>query len=494
MPPKLHAALVTLLLAIAAPASAAAQNVASDADACLTRPTVTCSVTMALTASAASDENAERARLVIRAGARQTDLAARKVWLDAMAARFFTDATTGQKILDRERRVIDIAAAITAGDTATANRLLGDTKANFQRWWETLAAVIDAVADAGKPDLAIAFEAAQRRTVTVSKTDALGRKLGNETWDTRQPLTRALVRCGCGPDPLSLALALPKQSDRVGLAAALYARRHDVGRLTALLTREFGELAKVTDNTQRDWIGYGFGTLLRELPVSDIPAALRKTPPWLSAVHFKRPAETGMPGHPNIYGDVLARAVEAGDRKAVAALAKLRPRGDTVWLSGKAIASLDTAAKVEDALPAPERNYLRMQAIGAKLAQGDARKGVSEAMKTPAARGWRKPRLDNEDSAEFEEIVLAPLLARGAFDVAEDAVRQLRDGEIREALQESIATAKAKRPAPPKTAATILAAQWEAYRTSKAGRDAGRTFLFAVRDLLATRPDAFPFE
>lgn len=486
--------IVALLIATMAPPPPAAAQI-PDAATCLARPTVTCSIDLALTASAASHEDYERARLAVRTGKRLNDLAARKAWLDGMAARFFTGATTGQAMLGRERRVTDIAAAVAAGDTATADRLLEETNSRFQRWWDTLTAVVGALAEAGKPDLAITFEAAHRRAVTVNKTDALGRKLGNEVWDTRQPLARALVRCACGPDPLPLVLALPKQSDRVGLAAVLYARRHDADGLHALLTREFGTLADIKDKTQRNWTGYGFGLLLRALPVRDIPAALRKAPPWLAAGNFKRPAEFGMPGNANIYGDVLVRAVEAGDRKAVAALVKLRPRGDTVWLSGTRIASFDATAGVGDALPAPERNHLRMQWIRAVLAQGDARKGVNEAMKMPPARGWLKPALDNEDVAEFEETVLAPLLARGAFDVAEDAVKRLRDGEARKALQDSIAAAKAKRASTtPKDAAATLAARWETYQRTKTERDAGRAFLFAVRDLLAAQPDALPFD
>jgi hypothetical protein len=493
--PHRTAAIAALLIAATAAPPAAAQT--PDADACLARPTVTCSVDLALTASTASHEDYERARLAIRTGKRLNDLAARKAWLDRMA-RFFTDATTGQAMLIRDRRVTDIAAAFVAGDTAMADRLLEETNSRFQRWWDTLAAVVGALAETGKPDLAVGFEARHRRAVTVNKTDALGRELGSEVWDTQQPLARALVRCDCGPDPLPLVLALPKQSDRVGLAAVLYARRHDADGLHALLTQEFGKLADIKDKTQRDWTGYGFGLLLHDLPARDIPAALRQVPAWLTAGNFKRPADFGMPGNANLYGDVLARAVEAGDRKAVAALVTLRPRGDTVWLSGTTIASFDAAAKVEDALPAPERDHLRMQRIRAELAQGDARRGVSEAMKMPMARGWLQPTLDNEDVAEFEDTVLAPLLARGAFDVAEDAVKHLRDGEARKALQDSVATAKAERASATskdtKNAAAILAVRWETYQRTKTERDAGRAFLFAVRDLIAAQPDALPFE
>lgn len=110
-----------------------------------------------------------------------------------------------------------------------------------------------------------------------------------------------------------------------------------------------------------------------------------------------------------------------------------------------------------------------------------------------------KPEIDNEDVAEFEDTVLVPLLARGAFDVAEDAVKRLRDREARKALQESIAAAKAERANTTskdtaQDAAAILAARWKTYQASKAAREAGRSFLYAVRDLLAAQPDALPFE
>ena len=118
----------------------------------------------------------------MNAAQRIKDLGARKAYLDRIAARFFTHATTGQKRLDHERRVTGIAAAIIAGDGATAGRLLGEVQGNFQRWWETFAAVIDTLAESGKPDLAIATEAKYHRAVNVNLQDALGRRLGTEVW------------------------------------------------------------------------------------------------------------------------------------------------------------------------------------------------------------------------------------------------------------------------------------------------------------------------
>jgi len=467
----------------------------SPAASCLARPTVICSVDLALTASAGSHEDYERARLVIRAAHQMKDLAARKSYLDRTAARFFTDATTGQALLDDERRITDIAAAIVAGDEATADRLLGGIESNFQHWFETLTAVLDALAETGKPDLAVATEAKHHGTFNVRLNDALGRNLGNDVWDTRQPLARALVRCDCGPDPLPMVQALPKQRDRVGLAAVLYARRHDVGGLTAFLTREFGKLGQVKNKTQRNWIGYAFGLMLRDLPVRDILAALRKAPSWLTAENFERPADFGMPADGNIYGAGLARAVMAGDRAAAAAIVKLRPRGDTDWLSEGKIEAGDAAEEVMAVLPKPERDHLRLRRIRYKLTHGDPRKGLAEAMKTPAARAWRKRELDNpEDVAEFEGTVLSPLLARGAFDVAEEAVKRLRDAGARQELEETITAAKKAASAPPKTATTILTAQWDTYQKTKTDPEAGRALLFAVRDLLNAQPDAFPVE
>jgi hypothetical protein len=117
-------------------------------------------------------------------------------------------------------------------------------------------------------------------------------------------------------------------------------------------------------------------------------------------------------------------------------------------------------------------------------------------MKTPAAHAWRKPQIDIDASAEFEDVVLAPLLARGAFDVAAEAAGHLRDADARKGAQETIAAARtdAANPAS-KDAASKLTTLWNAYRQSKPDEAAaGRTFLFAVRDLIAAQPDAFPFE
>ena len=480
--------LIAAAMTLAVPA--AAQT--SPAAACLSRPTVTCSVDLALTASAGIGEDYERARLVVNAAKRMKDLGARKAYLDRTAARFFTHATTGQKRLDRERRVTGITAAIVAGDDATAGRLLGEVQDNFQRWWQTLSAVIDTLAEAGKPGLAVATEAKYHRAVNVNLQDALGRKLGNEVWDTRQPLAHALVQCGCGPDPLPMVLALPKQSDRVGLASILYARRHDVDGLAAFLTREFGKLGHVKDKTQRNWIGYAFGLMLRKLPVRDIPAALRKAPHWLTADNFERP--NSVSADANIYGAVLARAAVAGDRAAVVAIVKLRPHGDTVWLPNYGVEPGAAAEKVMNVLPKPERERLRLLRIRFLLAHGDPRKGLAAAMKSPAARAWRERELDPEDSAEFEVTVLSPLLARGAFDVAEDAAKHLRDTGEREDAQATIANAKKAAGAAPKTAAATLTAQWDAYQKTKTDPKAGRTLLFAVRDLLKAQPNAFPVE
>lgn len=473
-------------------APAAAQI--SPATACLTRPTVICSVDLALIASVGSGEGYERARLVIKVAHRIKDFGARKDYLDRTAARFFADATTGRMLMDRERRVAGIAAAIVAGDEKTADQALNEVESNFQGWWGTLTAVLDALTEAGKPDLAVATETRHRRAVRVQIHDALGRNLGNEIWDTQQPLAHALVRCACGPDPLPMVLALPKQSDRIGLAAVLYARRRDIGGLAAFLAREFGKLGHVRDKTQRNWIGYGFGLVLRDLPSHDIPAALHKAPAWLTAENFERPADVGMPADGNIYSAVLAHAIEAGDRTAVAAIVKLRPRGDTVWLSEAKIQPGDAADKVMAVLPKPERDRLRLLRIRFRLTHGDPRKALAEAMKTPEAREWRKRDLDPEDSAEFEATVFSPLLARRAFDVAEEAVKQLRDAGEREDLQGAITRAKKAASMPPKTATTLLTAHWDAYQKTKSEPDAGRTLLFAVRDLLNAQPDAFPAE
>ncbi len=384
-----HAAFFwTIVAAMAPSAPAAAQT--SLAPECLARPTVTCSVDLALTASAGSHEDYERARLVMNTAHRMKDLGARKAYLDRTAARFFTDATIGQKLLDRERRVTGVAAAIVAGDDATADNMLGEVESNFQRWWETLAAVLDTLAQAGKPGLAVATEAKHHRTVNISLHDALGRKLANEVWDTRQPLARALVRCACGPDPLPTVLALPKQSDRVDLAAVLYARRHDLNSFAAFLAREFGKLGNVKDKTQRNWIGYAFGLMLRDLPVRDIPAALRKAPSWLTAEKFERPVAIGMAADVNIYGGVLGRAVEAGDRAAVVAIVKLRPHGDTNWLSDTRIEAGDAAGKVVAVLPKPEREYLRLLRIRFKLDSWRPPQGTGRSDEIAGGAGMAK--------------------------------------------------------------------------------------------------------
>jgi hypothetical protein len=473
----------------AEPAVAAA---GPDAAVCLARPTVSCSVDLALAVSTSREDDA-RAQLILRASRQLKKPVARKAYFDRTVAQYFAGGTSGLPLLAHERRVADIATAIVAGDEAGADRLLAEDKDHFQRWWTMLADVLNTLAMAGRPDLAVATEAKHRRQVNVSRTDALGRKLGNEVWTTREPLARALVACACGPDPLPMVLALPNQDDRLDLAAPLYARRHDMQGLTALLTREFGDLARIKDKTQRRRIGYAFGLMLRELPLSGVPQALRARPAWLTADDFERPA-SGMQVNENIYGAVLARAVDGGDRAAVAAIVKLRPRGNTVWLSGATIDSPDAAAKVAPVLPKPERDRLRMLTIQFTIAHGDARKGVQDAMTSPMARGWRKLKLDNEDVAEFEDIVIAPLLARGAFDVADAAVRRLRDRGSREVMQETIAAARTGSGTKPKDPAAILAADWSAYQKAKADPDAGRTFLFAVRDLIAAQPNAFPFK
>ena len=162
-----------------------------------------------------------------------------------------------------------------------------------------------------------------------------------------------------------MVLALPKQSDRIDLAIILYARRHDVDGLAAFLTREFGKLEHVKDETQRNWIGYAFGLMLRELPVRDIPAALRKAPHWLAADNFERP--NSVSADANIYGSVLARAVVAGDRAAVVAIVKLRPHGDTVWLPNYGVEPGAAAEKIMNLLPKPERERLRLLRIRFQL-------------------------------------------------------------------------------------------------------------------------------
>lgn len=473
----------------------------ADVDACLARPTVTCSVDLALSASAASHEDYERTRLALRASQRIADLGARKAYIDRMAARFFATGSDSEKYLASDRRALAIAAAMAAGDAATADRLLAEIQDNFQHWWTALGAAIDMLAGAGKPELAAALEASHRRAVTVNRSDALGRNLGSEIWSTQQPLALALVRCACGPDPLAMALALPKLSDRIGLAAILYARRHDLDGMTALLSREFGDLAKITDKTQRQWIGHAFGAMLNAATAQDVVAILKTSPGWLTADDFERPADFGMPGPGNIYGDALARAVQTGDRAAIAATLKLRPRGDTVWLAETAVdrldaTALDAIANTDDLLPKPERDHLQLLRINRMLASGDARKGADQFLKTATGRLWRKARLDAEDAAEIEAGLLAPLLARGAYDVAQDTVKKLRAADARSSLLDTIAAAKrdAGTRAAPADIRAKLAASWRSYQAASADPAAGRAFLFAVRDLIAAQPAGFPFE
>lgn len=487
-----------LALAVATQcASAAAPADAPDAAACLARPTITCSVDLALAVSTGSDQNEDydRARLAIAVAEQFKDIAARKAYLDRVAVRFFPDGSLGRGMVGDKRRVAAMAAAIMAGDSATADRLLGETQDHFQQWWKILGEVISTLAEAGKPDLAVATEAKYHHTYNVDLSDALGRNLGSEVWSTQQLLARALVGCACGPDPLPMVLALPRQKDRLDLAAVLYARRHDLKSLTSFLTHEFGKLRAVKDETQRQWVGYAFGLLLQELPPRDIPAAVRAAPRWLTADDFVRQAQSGMSTDHNIYGAVLARVINTGDRRAVAAVARLRPRGNTVWLEEAEIDHPDVAAKVAGALPKAERERLRALIVKALLARGDARKGLKLAMKGAMGRLWRQRSLEPEDDAAFDDFVLTPLLARGAFDLAEDAVKVLGDPGSLQAAQEEIDDAKKKRAAgPPPGAAAILAARWTDYRQSKKDSKSGRDFLNSVRDLLDRQPDAFPLK
>ncbi len=78
--------------------------------------------------------------------------------------------------------------------------------------------------------------------------------------------------------------------------------------------------------------------------------------------------------------------------------------------------------------------------------------------------------------------------------MAEDAVKRLPDAGERSDLEETIAEAKIAASMPPRTAATVLTAQWDAYRKTKTDPDAGRELLFAVRDILNAQPDAFPVQ
>jgi hypothetical protein len=479
------------------PPEAHAASDAPDAAACLAHPTVTCSVDLALAVSAGMHDDYARARLVVRTGERLKDLAARKAYFDRAAVRFFTESSTGQYMLDRERRVTDIAVTIVAADNATAERRLGEVKDNFQRWWETLADVMDALATAGRPDLADAAETKYHRVVNVNLRDALGRKLGNEVRDTRAPLARALVNCSCGRDPLPMILTLHRQQVRLDLAPVLYARRHDVEGLKTFLEGEFGSLAKIKDKRQRQWVGYSFGLMLLEMPLRDVPAALRKGPAWLTAEYFQRPADNGMPPRANIYGDVLARAVTAGDRAAVAVLLKLRPRSDTTWLSEIKIKA-PGSTKADDLLPESERNSVQMARIQFVLAHGDPHKGVADLMQSWVASDWLKPQIGDYDFTSFEDLVLTPLFARGAFDAAEEAASRLRDPSFRKDVQESIANARKDAAVAPKDAASKLAALWKTYQQAKSDPNAdphpGRAFLHHVRDLIIAQPDAFPFE
>lgn len=491
------AAQAAILIVAALCGPATAQPATPDAAACVAHPTLTCSVDLALATSAGNTgDDYDRGRLVINAAQQIKDLASRKTYLDRVTARFFAEGSLGRKLIDDKRRVAAVAAAIMAGDSATADRLLGETQDHFQQWWKTLGEVINILADAGKPDLAVATEAKYHHIYDVDLSDALGRKLGKEVWNTQQLLARALVDCGCGPEPLPMVLALPRQKDRLDLAAALYARRHDLKDMKSLLTHEFGKLAAVKDETQRRWIGYAFGLLLQKLPAHDIPAAVRAAPRWLTADDFQRPAENGMPPQDNIYSAVLVRAINAGDRRAVAAIAKLRPRGDTIWLESSEIDKPDAALKVEKALPKPERERLRALIVKAMLAHGDVRKGMKLAMSGPIRQTWRIRELEPEDEAAFDDAVLTPLLTRGAFDAAADAIKGMRDTESRKAMQAEIDEAKKKRASqsPPPSAAAILAARWADYQRSKKDSKSKEAFLYAVRDLLADQPNVFPFK
>jgi hypothetical protein len=120
-------------------------------------------------------------------------------------------------------------------------------------------------------------------------------------------------------------------------------------------------------------------------------------------------------------------------------------------------------------------------------------------MQTPLARVWRKPHPDSEEGHDFEYYVLEPLLTRGAFDGAEEAASRVRDPDLRKSTKERIAAARAEAASSaPKDAASKLAALWKTYEQAKTDPKAdphpGSTFLFAVRDLIAAQPDAFPFE
>jgi hypothetical protein len=356
---------------------------------------------------------------------------------------------------------------------------------------------MDVLANAGRPDLADATETKFHRVVNVNLRDAFGRKLGSGVRDTRAPLARALVDCACGRDPLPMILTLHRQQVRLDLAPILYSRRHDVEGLKTFLKGEFGSLAKIKDKRQRQWVGYSFGLMLLELPLRDIPAALRKGPTWLTAEYFQRPADNGMPPDANIYGDVLARAVTAGDRAAVATLLKLRPRSDTTWLSEIKIEA-PGSTKADDLLPKSERESVQMARMQFVLAHGDPHKGVAELMQSWVASDWLKPKIGDYDFTSFEDLVLTPLFARGAFDVAEEAASHLRDPAFRKDVQEIIAKARRDAAAAPKDAASKLAAFWNAYQQAKddpkADPHPGWAFLSHVDHLITAQPDAFPLQ
>ena len=487
----------TILILAAAPwcGAAAAPAEARDAAACLAHPTVTCSVDLALAASAGAgeDEDYDRYELVMMAVEPVKDIEARKAFLDRVSGRYFAEGSLGRRLVGDERRVADIAAAIVAGDNATADRVLNDGKPKFQFWWKRLKEVINTLAAGGKPDLAVATEAKYRRTVDVNLSDALGRDLGKEVWSTQQLLARALVDCTCGPDPLPMVLALPRQDDRRELAAVLYARRHDLKGLTSFLTREFGRLAAVKDERERKWIGYAFGLMLQTIPLRDVPAVVRAAPGWLTARNFDAPSVHSTAIGSNSYSPALGRAINAGNRPAVAAIVKLWPHGEIDWLSEGKIENFEAAMKVADLVPKGNRALLRRLAVAYMIAHGDARKGVKEYLKGPNGPTYRKRDVDEDDVIGFEDDVVTPLLARGDLDLAEDFVKGLRDPDAREQLQVDIDGAKKERAGAPTTYAAALATQWRYYQQSKKDAKAGESFLYGVRDLLMAHPHALPF-
>jgi len=487
----------TILIFAAAPwcGAAAAPPTAPDAAKCLAHPTVTCSVGLALAASvgAGEDEDYDRYELVMTALEPIKDIAARKAFLDRVSARFFVAESLGGRLVDDERRVADIAAAIVAGDNATADRVLNDGKPKFQFWWKRLKEVIETLAAGGKPGLAVATEAKYRRTVDVDLNDALGRDLGKEVWSTQQLLARALVDCACGPDPLPTVLALPRADDRRELAVVLYARRHDLKGLTSFLTREFGRLAAVKDERNRKWIGYAFGLMLEHVPMRDVPAVVRAAPGWLTAKNFDAPSVHSVAISSNTYSLALGRAINAGDRRAVAAIVKLWGHDDTDWLSEGKIENLEGAMKVADLVPKGNRKLLRRLAVTHMIAHGDARRGLKEYLKGPNGPAYRKRDVDEDDAQGFEDDVVLPLLRRGDIGLAEDFVKGMRDHDARWQMQVDIDGAKKERAETPPTDAAALAAYWAYYQQSKKDAKAGRTLLSAVSELLRNHPHAFPF-